>query len=283
MVREYLSMTTALMLERFCSSGEESTAPSTVIIVAHPDDETIGAGSTLSRLNDVTIIYVTDGAPSNMRDARAAGFTTRQDYASARRDECLAAILLAGVTQRNVLELGVTDQQASFEVTGIAYRLAEALRSLRPDVVLTHAYEGGHPDHDATALAVHSAHRMLGREGLTPPALFELALYHTRDGVTVMSDFLPGRDSGEAKTVVLSHDARQRKRKMIQCYGSQRETLSLFPVEVERFRVAPRYNFTNPPHEGRLHYEYFDWGMTGPRWRELAREALGTLESCGDM
>jgi LmbE family N-acetylglucosaminyl deacetylase len=276
-------MTTALMLERLCSSDDECPAPSTVIIVAHPDDETIGAGSTLSRLNDVTIIYVTDGAPRNMRDARAAGFTTRHEYASARRDECLSAILLAGVTQNNVLDLGVSDQQASFEITGIAFRLAEVLRRLRPVVVLTHAFEGGHPDHDATAFAVHSAHWLLKREGLTPPALFELALYHTRDGVTVMSDFLPGRDSDGKKTLVLSHDARQRKRRMIECFVTQRETIRLFPVEVERFRVAPSYDFTKPPHEGRLHYEYFDWGMTGTTWRELAREALGNLEGSGDM
>jgi LmbE family N-acetylglucosaminyl deacetylase len=276
-------MTAALKLERLCSSDDECTAPSTVIIVAHPDDETIGASSTLSRLNDVTIIYVTDGAPRNMRDARAAGFTTRREYASARRDECLTAILLAGVSQHNVIELGITDQQASFEVVGIAHRLAEVLRRLSPDVVLTHAYEGGHPDHDATAFAVHSAYWLLNREGLTPPALLELALYHTREGVTVMSDFLPGRDNEERKTLVLSPHARELKRRMIESFVTQRETLSWFPVEVERFRVAPSYDFTKPPHASRLHYEYFDWGLTGTKWRELARETLGTLGSSGDM
>lgn len=46
-----------------------------------------------------------------------------------------------------------------------------------------------------------------------------------------------------------------------------------FPIDVERFREAPEYDFTQPPHEGRLHYEYFDWGMTGDRWRSLASEA----------
>jgi LmbE family N-acetylglucosaminyl deacetylase len=281
MGREDLSITRARMLERLCSS-DGGKGPSTVIIVAHPDDETIGASSIISQLNQVTIIHVTDGAPCNMHDARAAGFATRREYANARREECLSAMALAGVMKQNVIELGISDQEASLEVDGIANRLAEVLRYLEPDVVLTHAYEGGHPDHDATAFAVHSAHWLLEREGLTPPAMFELALYHARGGVTVMLDFLPGSPGNEKKTLVLSDDARELKRRMIARFFTQRETLKQFPIEVERFRFAPSYDFTKPPHPGRLHYEYFEWGMTGTKWRELASETLGNLRASGD-
>jgi LmbE family N-acetylglucosaminyl deacetylase len=251
--------------------------------VAHPDDETIGASSVISRLTEVTIIHITDGAPRNMKDATAAGCETRREYADARREECLAAMELVGVKQQNVIGLGITDQEASFEVAGIAHRLAEVLRQLGPDVVLTHAYEGGHPDHDATAFAVHSAHWLLERKGLTPPAMFELALYHTRDGVTIMSDFLPGSHGDEKRTLLLSDDACRLKRRMIECFFTQRETLNQFPIEVERFRLAPLYDFTIAPHPGRLHYEFFDWGMTGTRWRELASRTLGKLGANGEM
>ena len=53
------------------------------------------------------------------------------------------------------------------------------------------------------------------------------------------------------------------------------ETLAQFGLEAERFRVAPQYDFTAAPHEGRLHYEHYDWGMSGERFRELARQARG--------
>ena len=64
---------------------------------------------------------------------------------------------------------------------------------------------------------------------------------------------------------------------MISCFASQLHMLRNFPVDVERFRPAPAYDFTSAPHPGRLYYENFDWGVTGERWRRLAEEALRTL------
>ena len=45
----------------------------------------------------------------------------------------------------------------------------DVLDDVRPDVVLTHAYEGGHSDHDATAFAVHLAAGVMRREGGKAP------------------------------------------------------------------------------------------------------------------
>jgi hypothetical protein len=47
-----------------------------------------------------------------------------------------------------------------------------------------------------------------------------------------------------------------------------------FPVGVERFRYAPSYDFTRPPHDGRLFYEEQNWGVSGKEWCRLARQAL---------
>jgi hypothetical protein len=48
-------------------------------------------------------------------------------------------------------------------------------------------------------------------------------------------------------------------------------------VDVERFRRAPCYDFARAPHEGKLYYENFDWGMSGVHWRRLAQAAIATL------
>ena len=87
-------------------------------------------------------------------------------------------------------------------------------------------------------------------------------------------EFLP-RNGIEETTVVLNEEEQRRKQRMFDRFVSQREMLRHFGVTQERFRIAPSYDFTAPPHEGQLFYERFDWGMTGPRWRDLAREALG--------
>ncbi|MBV9250682.1 MAG: hypothetical protein JO227_15715, partial [Acetobacteraceae bacterium] len=33
------------------------------VVVAHPDDETVGAGASLRLFRDLTLVHVTDGAP----------------------------------------------------------------------------------------------------------------------------------------------------------------------------------------------------------------------------
>src|SRR3954466_10614255 len=66
-----------------------------LLVVAHPDDDILGAGALLARLPWTRIVYVTDGAPRDGRDARGHGFAGPEDYAAARRREALAALALA--------------------------------------------------------------------------------------------------------------------------------------------------------------------------------------------
>jgi LmbE family N-acetylglucosaminyl deacetylase len=251
-----------------------------LFVVAHPDDEVIGAGSLLSRFEHCRIVHVTDGAPADMRDARRAGFEARNDYAQARRSEAVTALSLAGIAEDQIIELGLPDQQSSYQLVSLVQRLYELLRQLRPQIVITQPFEGGHPDHDATAFAVHQARRLLLYENETAPEIFEMTSYHRRDDYVVYSEFLPRADS-DCTTFVLSEDEKTRKRKMFECFATQREVLRWFPIEVERFRRAPDYDFTRPPHAGKLHYEYFDWGTTRDQWLSLARAALRVLDQGG--
>ena len=71
---------------------------------------------------------------------------------------------------------------------------------------------------------------------------------------------------------------------MLACFVSQRETLAPFGCESEAFRAAPVYDFTVPPHPGRLHYERFGWGVrNGDEWRRIAAQERGALvRSSGD-
>ena len=249
-----------------------------LFVVAHPDDEVIGAGgSLLSQFEDCQVVHVTDGAPANTLYARHAGFSTTFEYADARREEAARALSLAGISENQIIELGVTDQQLSYQLVTVARRLSKLLSQIEPDIVITQPYEGGHPDHDATAFAVHLARRLLHDEKTIAPEIFEMTSYHRRDERVVYSEFLP-REGSSPVTFPLTQHARSLKRKMFECFHTQREVLCWFPIEVERFRKAPPYNFTRPPHAGRLHYDYFDWGVTGEKWLRLASEALRKLE-----
>jgi N-acetylglucosamine malate deacetylase 2 len=258
------------------SLSSTSFPPTTAIIVAHPDNETIGAGGQLPRLRGAVVVQVTDGAPRNMREAFAAGFNSRSAYAQARREELVAALALAGINPQQTLSIGVADREASFELVRLTQIVVDLLKELQPVLVLTHGYWGRHPDQDATAFAVHTACRLLRRQGINPPVIIEMASYYNRSGAMVVDDFLPA-DGRRVITTRLSEEQRELKRRMIGCFYTQRQILKDIPIEIERFRRSPGYDFTRPPHEGRLFYEEAGLGMEGEDWRMFARASLEAI------
>jgi LmbE family N-acetylglucosaminyl deacetylase len=246
------------------------------VIVAHPADEVVGAGCLISKLVDVTVLHVTDGAPRNMQDAKAAGFNERSEYARARKEECLAALAIANVPGHRVIDLAVTDQCASSCLADLTKKITTFLQHSAADIVVTHAYEGGHPDHDATAFATHAALRLMKQNGFKPPVLFEMALHPSEDFKAKLPDFLPSADR-ETTTLLLDERAKELKRRMFECFETQRESLEVSPLGPEKFRQPTAYDFSAPPQDGKLHYENFRWAPSSGEWQSLACEALADL------
>lgn len=252
-------------------------APPALVIAAHPDDEIIGLGGKLKYFNRAIFVNVTDGAPLNMGDAQRAGFKTREEYAAARNKEVLKALGCAGVEPKQYKNLGITDKEAFYSLAKIA-RLVEGLvDEFAPDMILTHPYEGGHPDHDATAFGVHAAMKLIGKKGGKKPRLIEFTSYHGRRCRMIMAEFLPPEDVEVVLILRLSKEERLFKKKLLSAFASQQGILNQFPINLEKYRLAPRYDFLRPPHPGTLYYEFFDWGISGGKWRECAGAALGEL------
>lgn len=254
--------------------GREPVTEPVLLLAAHPDDETVGAGASLHLFRNLLLLHATDGAPRNLVDARRAGFDSAEKYASCRRVE-LSDALRVGNAQARCIGFDIADQQASFCMAELAQQIACHIEQHGARAVLTHPYEGGHPDHDACAFAARMA-IILAASRLSPPILLEMTSYHAGlNGHWVAGTFLP---NGEAPTVIeLTADEQISKRGMLASFRSQMDVLRPFGTERESFRPAPAYDFRTPPHAGTLNYERYDWGMDGPRWRELAGQALLTL------
>ena len=162
----------------------------------------------------------------------------------------------------------VPDQEATNRLPELIDRVRALLVGSRATLIATHAYEGGHPDHDAAAFVVAEAVARLDR----PPPVVEAPFYHDALGHTVYGRFI-ARDGCPVDEHRLAPDELARKQAMLAAYPSQREVLDRFDITVERLRPAPRYDFTAPPHAGRLHYERWGWPLDGATFRARVAEA----------
>ena len=246
-----------------------------LVVAAHADDETIGATWLMRRAPRLAVVHVTDGAPHDPRLWPASAPPSREAYAALRRREAEAALALVGVAPARIHELGVADQAAIEALVPITRALAATLASVAPALVVTHPYEGGHPDHDATAFATRAALALRAREGGLRARLVEMSSYHRHDGTLRTGRFLPPVEGEQVR--VLSDEERALKAQMFACYASQRAVLGDFRIDEERYRAAAPASFEAAPHQGSLHYEALGFAE-GAHFRVQARAAIEALD-----
>ncbi|GGC78472.1 PIG-L deacetylase family protein [Chelatococcus reniformis] len=242
------------------------------VVVAHPDDETLGCGGLLGRLSGGRLIVVTDGAPREGADASRCGFSDPGAYGTCRRAELIRALAVARVPASALILLDVPDQGVCHRMAEIARALARlfAIHGIRS--VFTHAFEGGHPDHDGIAFCVRLAADLPGSSIVE---IIEMPLYHLGEAGICVQRFCDG-DHGVV--IDLKPGERMRKRRMLACHATQTDTLRPFSVRQERFRAAPDYCFAALPNRGRCLYGGHDWGLSPADWPACVGAARRAFE-----
>ena len=234
-----------------------------LVFVAHPDDETLGCAILLQRAACATVVFATDGAPADGSFWKQYG--SRERLAQVRKEEARAALNLAHVGEPHFLDL--PDQQLHKRWPEALENLVNLIRRIRPTAIVTHAYEGGHPDHDTCSFIAAEARRELGLE------VWETPLYHRATGEMTTQQFI----SGEAEVVLGPTDTEfTGKRAMSACYVSQREMFAHFRDKHELFRHQPAYDYSQPPHAGLLNYEAWQWPVTAAEVSRAFAQSLGT-------
>jgi LmbE family N-acetylglucosaminyl deacetylase len=253
--------------------------PRALLVFAHPDDEIVALGARIARFAQAHMVHVTDGAPRNEHDSRAHGFASFKEYRAARVSELNHALRIAGLENMSRECLNIPDQQASLRLLQLTCDLLRRIEMHQPEVLFTHPYEGGHPDHDACAFAVHQAAQIHGRRTTHTPVIMECTLYHSGPNGISTGAFLPQTPSLYEVVHALSPEEQARKQARVACFTTQRDTLSWFSFDEERFRIAPTYDFTRPPHPAPVWYDRFPWGMTSDSFSWLAAEAERALSA----
>ena len=101
---------------------------------------------------------------------------SRNEYARARQRDFEKALLRAGFDEGQVINLSYEEGEISEHLAAVTMSLASALHETRAEVVVTHAYEGVHPDLDATAFAVQCACELLENDGISAATELKSAL-----------------------------------------------------------------------------------------------------------
>jgi N-acetylglucosamine malate deacetylase 2 len=229
----------------------------TLFLVAHPDDESISCGGLLQHMREPCIVFATDGAPEDKYFWSRYG--SREAYAALRQDEARAAAHTVGVNQIEFLPLhtqaSLIDQRLYRSLPEAFSALSNLVERRKPQCLLTLAYEGGHPDHDAVSFLA----AQLGRTFSLP--VWETPLYHRNaSGGGVYQQFVEERD--EVIEHAVTGQELEAKLCMLNCYKSQFDALPSFDSKRERFRPQATYDYSRPPHPGKLNYEIWEWRMT---------------------
>ena len=225
----------------------------TLVLVAHPDDEAVGCAGLLQRMDDPIVVFATDGAPRS--DYFWKQYGSREAYANLRAEEAEKALAAVGVTHLHRLgDEPCADQELYLNLSSAYEQIEQLIEAELPQAILTHAYEGGHPDHDVCAFLATQAGK---RYGLP---VWEMPLYHRASGDVARQSFIsPDRQ----QVIELTHEELIRKHDAYAAYISQASVLSDFAAAVERFRPMLNYNFARVPHPGVLNYEAWQWPITG--------------------
>src|SRR3569832_77010 len=122
----------------------------TLVLVAHPDDECVICGGLLQRMSHPMVLFTTDGAPHDPYFWQPYG--SRERYAEIRAAEARNALQAVGIREFSYLRRPdgslFIDQELLRNLDSAFAAVSAVVRDLRPDAILTLAYEGGHPDHD---------------------------------------------------------------------------------------------------------------------------------------
>lgn len=210
------------------------------LVVAHPDDETISSTQFIEYFRDrVHVVFVT-GSRERDKEAQEALF-------------CAGLIDL-----KRIHFLDFPETTVYRHCLSIRCELVDLLASIGPDIVITHAFEGGHFDHDLTRFLIE---KIFGEDlGSLPCLLAQFALYYCQDGKFHHNEFIDPLPTD----ICLTPDERLigLKRRMIDLYESQTNYLKFFdPGNTERLRICKirgetRSRFLVRPHSGTIGYDH---------------------------
>jgi LmbE family N-acetylglucosaminyl deacetylase len=211
-----------------------------LLIVAHPDDESLGAGILLQRSRNVYVVFCTSGAPN--RSSIWRRFGSPWHYARIREREARTALRIAGNEECAFLRF--RDGKLYSVLPKLNRRLSEILNHWEPRLLVTHTFEGGHQDHDVCSFLCSRLSQNFG------VPVQEMPLYRPdpATGSLVYQTF--AADAGGTECLQPTPAELQTKQKMVAAHESQHAVTREFDLSREFFRPQICHDYMQPATEG---------------------------------
>jgi N-acetylglucosamine malate deacetylase 1 len=176
-------------------------------VVAHPDDEVLGAGGTLASRSDhgdeVYVLILADG--ENSRDDVAKGAI------EGRQDAAKKAAAILGI--KEVLFENFPDNQMDkLPLLEVIKKVEGHIRAIKPDVIYTHHHSDLNVDHRIVFEAVMTASRPV-KGGFYPRKIYAFETLSSTEWA-VSRNFVPNVYKNIEQTL-------ERKIKALECYASE--------------------------------------------------------------
>ena len=143
-----------------------------VVLAAHPDDESLGAGGLLASAArsglGVELVSATDGEGSHPDSPTR----TPEELAVIRAEEGRRAAAALGIDEEQVHRCRLPDGGVSAHVESLADRVVEVVGDGPGAVIVAPWRRDGHPDHEAAGRAAAAAARRTGAELWEYPVWF---------------------------------------------------------------------------------------------------------------
>lgn len=225
----------------------------------HPDDE-LAATAFMGRL-------LAQGVPIHVSWSHST---------PVREAESRAALGSIGVAQEDMTFFDAADGHVIDALGDLRAKLRVAIKKFEPTRIVTHAFEQGHIDHDATNLLVN-----LCFDG----PVFEAPFYHTY--MTKMPRLYRFSTLAGEEKIVLTPDERKTKRRLVAMFPSQTVRRNVVVYELahavtlrrpplfqfERMRLQTHKDFLKPNHPRSVALR-LEQCKTWKRWVEGAKRFL---------
>jgi LmbE family N-acetylglucosaminyl deacetylase len=257
-----------------------------LILAAHPDDEVVACAAASGRAkqkgSEVFVFYLTNGCIARetlwpwQRKNYVPNLMLR--FSEAEQTARLLGLAPVGWSSRPARHLWRS-------LPTVLADVRQAVAAHKIDQLWVPAYEGGNADHDALNAIGHVLNTIIGKErqspppltgsgpkvpdarrdwdrggackAVSPPPVLEFAEYNFSGGKTRSQEFpLP---NGSEQIIILTPEEQKKKRAALALYVSEKQNLNYVRVEHECYRPLAAYDYSKPPHPGKLWYARFQW------------------------